>query len=82
MESNWKVIYYSNTQQTGPAQAIKALAEDLKAKGIEYQMEDFGPFEKSDEAAKVVTKKRRTRKTVERLDLEVRDESNNSSADK
>lgn len=43
--SDWGTIVYNSTRQTGPVSAIKKIAEDLKAKGIHYDLVDLGWFE-------------------------------------
>jgi hypothetical protein len=61
MES-WKTIKFSNTEMTGPAKAIEAEAAVLDEKGIDYLISDYPE-----------APKRKTRKTVNNLDLEVRE---------
>jgi hypothetical protein len=61
----WKVIKYGNQKQAGPANAIDEVAKSLEEKNIPYVIEDF-------ETKTVV--KRKSRKTVNNLELEVRNE--------
>jgi hypothetical protein len=58
----WTVIKYGNQKQAGPASAIEAVAKSLEEKNIPYVIEDF--------VTKTVVK-RKSRKTVNNLELEV-----------
>lgn len=75
MES-WKTVKYGSTQQTGPASAIDELVASLEEEGLAYSVEDYPVWtntlkEVVDERKKPGTRK--SRKTVEGIDLEVRD---------
>jgi hypothetical protein len=58
----WTVIKYGSQKQAGPANAIDEVAKSLEEKNIPYVIEDF--------VTKTVVK-RKSRKTVNNLELEV-----------
>lgn len=70
----WKTVKYSNTQETGPASAIDALVKGLEDLGLAYTVEDFPMW--TDELKPEPKKpgSRKSRKTVDDLNLEVRNE--------
>lgn len=76
----WKTVKYSNTQETGPANAMDALVEALEELGLAYSVHEFkakievvGDAKQIADSVKAGSK--RTKKTVENLDLEVRNDS-------